>query len=115
VWRDRSLPHAGRRAVQLVVEFSAVRVETTGPLSDAVRKSSSVPALLVSIFTRPIEVPAYRLWVDGRIVPTGRIASFRSNVIDLAANQPRGPIGGSRPSTSRAPSRRASASRVTSG
>jgi AraC family transcriptional regulator len=65
--------------------FSAVRVETTGPLSDAVRKSSSVPALLVSIFTRPIAVPDYRLWVDGKIVPTGRIAAFRSNVIDLAA------------------------------
>jgi AraC family transcriptional regulator len=65
--------------------FSAVRVETTGPLSDAVRKSSSVPALLVSIFTKPIAVPEYRLWVDGKIVPTGRIAAFRSNVIDLAA------------------------------
>jgi AraC-like DNA-binding protein len=65
--------------------FSAVRVETTGPLSDAVRKSSSVPALLVSIFTRPIAVSDYRLWVDGKIVPTGRIAAFRSNVIDLAA------------------------------
>lgn len=65
--------------------FSAVRVETTGPLSDAVRKSSSVPALLVSIFTRPIAASNYRLWVNGKIVPTGRIASFRSNVIDLAA------------------------------
>ncbi len=65
--------------------FSAVRVETTGPLSDAVRKSSSVPALLVSVFTRPIAVSDYRLWVDGKIVPTGRIAAFRSNVIDLAA------------------------------
>jgi hypothetical protein len=65
--------------------FSAVRVETTGPLSDAIRKSSSVPALLVSIFTRPIAVSDYRLWVDGKIVPTGRIAAFRSNVIDLAA------------------------------
>jgi AraC-like DNA-binding protein len=65
--------------------FSAVRVETTGPLSEAVRKSSSVPALLVSIFTRPIAVSDYRLWVDGKIVPTGRIAAFRSNVIDLAA------------------------------
>jgi AraC-like DNA-binding protein len=65
--------------------FSAVRVETTGPLADAVRKSSSVPALLVSIFTRPTPVPDYRLWVDDKIVPTGRIAAFRSNVIDLAA------------------------------
>jgi AraC family transcriptional regulator len=65
--------------------FSVVRVETTGPLTGAVRKSSSVPALLVSIFTRPIAVSDYRLWVDGKIVPTGRIAAFRSNVIDLEA------------------------------
>jgi AraC family transcriptional regulator len=65
--------------------FSAVRVETTGPLTDAVRKSSSVPALLVSIFTRPVAASDYRLWVDGKIVPTGRVAAFRSNVIDLAA------------------------------
>jgi AraC family transcriptional regulator len=64
--------------------FSAVRVETSGPLPDAVRKSSSVPALLVSVFTRPMAVSDYRLWVDGKIVPTGRIAAFRSNVIDLA-------------------------------
>src|SRR5579863_456207 len=33
--------------------FSVVRVETTGPLPDAVHKSSSVPALLVSVFVRP--------------------------------------------------------------
>jgi len=65
--------------------FSAVRVETTGPLADSIRKSSSVPALLVSIFTRPTGARDYRLWVDGRIVPTGPIAAFRSNVIDLAA------------------------------
>jgi AraC family transcriptional regulator len=65
--------------------FSAVRVETAGPLVDAVRKSSSVPALLVSIFMRPISVPDYRLWVDDKVVPTGRIAALRSNVIDLAA------------------------------
>jgi AraC-like DNA-binding protein len=65
--------------------FSAVRVETTGPLSGAVRKSSVVPALLISIFTKPIALSDYRLWVDGKIVPTGRIVAFRSNVIDLAA------------------------------
>ena len=65
--------------------FSAVRVETTGPLAEAVRKSSSVPALLVSIFTRPTAVSDYRLWVDGKIVPARPIAAFRSNVIDLAA------------------------------
>jgi AraC family transcriptional regulator len=64
--------------------FSVVRVETTGPLPDAVHKSSSVPALLVSTFVRPVEAPNYRLWVDGKAVPTGPIPAFRANVVDLA-------------------------------
>jgi AraC-like DNA-binding protein len=63
--------------------FSVVRVETSGPLADAVHKSSSVPALLVSVFVRPVVGPGYRLWVDGRLVPTGALPAFRANVIDL--------------------------------
>jgi AraC-like DNA-binding protein len=65
--------------------FSVVRVETTGPLAEAVRKSSSVPALLVSMMVWPVDVSNHRLWVDGKIVPTGRIPAFRANVIDLEA------------------------------
>jgi AraC family transcriptional regulator len=65
--------------------FSAVRIETTGRLPDAVRKSSSVEALLVSMSLRPVAAPSYRLWVDGKVVPTGPIAALRANVIDLAA------------------------------
>jgi len=65
--------------------FSAVRVETTGTLQDAVHKSSSVEALLVSMSLRAVAAPDYRLWVDGRVVPTGRIPAFRVNVIDLEA------------------------------
>jgi AraC family transcriptional regulator len=65
--------------------FSIVRVQTTGPLSGAVRKSSSVPALLVSVFLRPVEAPGYQLWVDGTVVPTASIPAFRANVIDLDA------------------------------
>jgi AraC-like DNA-binding protein len=65
--------------------FSIVRVETTGPLADPVEKSSSVPALLVSTFVRPVAAPNYRLWVDGKIVPTGAIPAFHANVVDLAA------------------------------
>src|SRR5258707_13258162 len=64
--------------------FSIVRVETTGPLADAVHKSSSVPALLLSTFVRPVAARDYRLWFDGRLVPTGNIAEFRVNVVDLA-------------------------------
>ena len=65
--------------------FSVVRVETTGALIEPVRKSSSVPALLVSVFVQPVATRSYRLWVDGATVPTGPIPAFRSNVIDLAA------------------------------
>jgi AraC-like DNA-binding protein len=73
------------RAHRYEDRFSVVRVETTGALADAVHKSSSVPALLVSLFVQPAAAPDFRLWVDGKLIPTGRIASFHANVIDLAA------------------------------
>jgi AraC family transcriptional regulator len=65
--------------------FSVVRVETTGELVDPIHKSSSVPAVLVSVFVQPVATRGYRLWVGGATVPTGPIPAFRSNVIDLAA------------------------------
>jgi hypothetical protein len=65
--------------------FSVVRVETTGALTEPVRKSSSVAAVLVSVFVQPVATRGYRLWVDGAMIPTGPIPAFRSNVIDLAA------------------------------
>jgi AraC family transcriptional regulator len=65
--------------------FSVVRVQTTGGLAEPVRKSSSVPALLVSVFVRPVAAAGYRLWVDGTSVPTGSISAFSANVIDLDA------------------------------
>ena len=65
--------------------FSVVRVETTGPLPEPVQKSSSVPALLVSLPLGLIAAPDYRLWVEGKHVPTGEIPPLRANVIDLAA------------------------------
>jgi AraC family transcriptional regulator len=65
--------------------FSVVRVETSGPLPDAIHKSSTVPALLLSTFVRPVSASRYRLWVEGKSVPTGGIHAFRTNVVDLAA------------------------------
>jgi AraC-like DNA-binding protein len=65
--------------------FSAVRVQTTDALAEPVRKSSSVPALLVSVFVRPVTPAGYRLWVDGAKVATGSIPAFRANVVDLDA------------------------------
>jgi AraC family transcriptional regulator len=73
------------RAHRYADQFSVARVETTGPLANAVRKSSSVPALLVSVFVRPVARPSYQLWVDGAIVPTGPIPAFHANVVDLDA------------------------------
>jgi AraC family transcriptional regulator len=65
--------------------FSVVRVETTGPLADAIHKSSSVPAVLVSMFVEPVAKERYRLWVDDKRIRTGDVPAFRANVIDLAA------------------------------
>jgi AraC-like DNA-binding protein len=73
------------RAHRYADRFSIARVETTGPLANAVHKSSSVPALLVSVFVRPVVPPSYQLWVDGAIVPTGSIPAFHANVVDLDA------------------------------
>ncbi|MGO9839353.1 MAG: hypothetical protein ACLP1X_34670 [Polyangiaceae bacterium] len=73
------------RAHRYADRFSIARVETTGPLANAVHKSSSVPALLVSVFVRPVAPPSYQLWVDGTIVPTGSIPAFHANVVDLDA------------------------------
>ncbi len=65
--------------------FSVVRVETVGARPAPIRKSSSVPALLVSVFVRPVGPDGYRLWVDGTSVPLGAIAAFSTNVVDLEA------------------------------
>jgi AraC family transcriptional regulator len=73
------------RAHRYADRFSVVRVETSGPLPDVIHKSSSVPALLVSTFVKPVSASDYRLWIDGKCVPTGGIPAFRTNVVDLAA------------------------------
>ncbi len=73
------------RAHRYADRFSIVRVETSGPLPEAVQTSSSVPALLVSTFVRAVSASQYRLWVDRKTIPTGGIPAFRTNVLDLAA------------------------------
>ena len=65
--------------------FSILGVETTGRLAEAVQKTSTVQALLVSISLRSVPAREYRLRVDGKVVSTGNIPAFRANVIDLAA------------------------------
>jgi AraC family transcriptional regulator len=67
--------------------FSVVRVNTTGALADPVHKSSSVSALLVSVFVKPVAARGYQLWVDGTNAPImgGAVPAFRANVLDLEA------------------------------
>ena len=65
--------------------FSITRVQSTCPLPEPIHKSSSVAALLVSVSVRPLSASGYRLWVDGRVVPTAAIPAFRTNVVDFAA------------------------------
>jgi AraC family transcriptional regulator len=82
------------RAHRYADRFSIARVETTGPLANAVHKSSSVPALLVSVFVRPVATPSYQLWVNGAVVPTGSIPAFHANVVDLDAEPAMWAAGG---------------------
>lgn len=65
--------------------FSIVRVETVGARAVPIRKSSNVPALLVSVFMQPVVADGYRLWFDGARVPLGSISALSTNVVDLEA------------------------------
>jgi AraC family transcriptional regulator len=66
-------------------QFSITRLESTCGLGSDVRKWSCVPALLVSVSASPLAGEKYRLWVDEKLVPTGDVRPFRSNVIDFAS------------------------------
>jgi len=65
--------------------FSVTLVESTAPMPDEIRKSSTVSALLVSLSLCSLAAEHFRLSVDGKIVPTRRVPAFRASVIDLAA------------------------------
>jgi len=65
--------------------FSVLRLESTCGMLDRVTKLSSAPALLVSVSIRSLSIGNYRLWVDGKLVPTPFIPAFHSNIVDLDA------------------------------
>jgi AraC family transcriptional regulator len=65
--------------------FSVTRLESTSGLTREINKSSSTAALLVSVSLRPLKAPDYRLWVDGKVIPTRAVPAFRTNVVDFAA------------------------------
>ncbi|MGD0679198.1 MAG: hypothetical protein ABSC94_27685 [Polyangiaceae bacterium] len=64
-------------------QFAVVRFEASGGLGTNIRKSSCVPALLVSVALRAIPRGAYRLWADGRPLSTGAVNPFQCNVFEL--------------------------------
>jgi AraC-like DNA-binding protein len=65
--------------------FTVTRLESMLGLQDNIHKSSSVPALLVSVSMRSLPAADYRLRVDGRVIPTHHVPAFRANVLDIAS------------------------------
>jgi len=64
--------------------FTITRLESTAGLHDRITRSSSVPALLVSICLKSLPLHSYQVWVADKLVPTHRsFLRFQSNVIDL--------------------------------
>jgi len=76
---------AQRTSYRYLDSFSIERVETIGSRPSPIQKSSSVPALLLSTFLKPVAPDHYRLWFDGKAVPIGAVPAFRVNIVDLAA------------------------------
>jgi AraC family transcriptional regulator len=65
--------------------FSVTRLESTSGLAQEINKSSSTSALLVSVSLQALQAADYRLWVDGKVIPTRAVPAFRTNVIDFDA------------------------------
>lgn len=76
------------RAHRYADRFSVARVETTGPLANAIHKSSSEPALLVSVFVRPVAPPSYQLWSAGRSCRRARSSPF-TRMWSISTRNPR--------------------------
>ncbi len=65
--------------------FLIQRVECNNVRSTPIMKSSSVPAVLVSVSLCPVSPSSYRLWIDGKLVPARETPPYRVNVIDFEA------------------------------
>jgi AraC family transcriptional regulator len=64
--------------------FTVTRLESTVGLHDRITRSSSVPALLVSICLKSLPLHSYQVWVADKLVPTNQsFFRFQSNVIDF--------------------------------
>ena len=65
--------------------FSVVRVQQVDDRSEPIKKTTSVPSLLVSVFVQPMSAGAYRLSLDGTNIPMGAISAFNASIVDLEA------------------------------
>lgn len=65
--------------------FSVVRVMQVDDRPEPIKKSTSVPSLLISVFLQPMPAGAYRLSLDGTTVPIAAIPALNANIIDLEA------------------------------
>lgn len=63
--------------------FTITRLQSTVGLPERITKLSPVPALLVSTSVRPLAPKDYQLWTADKLIPTGIVPSYRSNVIDF--------------------------------
>ena len=68
--------------------FTITRLQSHDGLPDRITKSSSVPALLVSISLKSLPTSNYQLWTADKRIATPGVRPFRTNVIDFDA-QPR--------------------------
>jgi AraC family transcriptional regulator len=65
--------------------FSVVRVMQLDDRAEPIKKSTSVPSLLVSVFVKPMSAGGYHLSFDGTNVPVGDIPAFNASIVDLEA------------------------------
>lgn len=63
--------------------FSITRLRSPCGLQDRITKSSSVPALLLSVSLKPLPSSSYRVWEGDKLIRTSTVHSFRSNVFDF--------------------------------
>lgn len=68
--------------------FSVTRLKSSVGLQDRITKSSSVPAILLSVSLKPLASSSYRIWAGDKLIKTATVRSFRTNVVDFDA-QPR--------------------------
>lgn len=63
--------------------FTIVRLQSPVGLPERITKLSPVPALLVSTSLKSLPSSGYHVWTLDKLIPTSKVRTFRSNVIDF--------------------------------